>query len=65
MTQKFVLVLYRAAAYCHSTVYCNQVSVMLNYSHVATGCCTNLEAFLGGNVIQESPQHTNSIFMNM
>ena len=30
LTQKFVLVLHKAATYCHLTVYCSEISVMLN-----------------------------------
>ena len=30
LTQKFVLVLHRAPAYCHLTVYCSEATVMPN-----------------------------------
>ena len=37
LTWKFVLVLHRAAIYCHSTVYSSKVSVWM--PSVVTGCC--------------------------
>jgi len=43
--QKFILILHRAAAYYHSTVYCSKVSVMPNYK--LNGLCSDwlLELF--------------------
>jgi len=50
-------VLHQAATYCHSTVYCTKITVMLNYSgmpSVATGCWKKICSFLVENATQTS-----------
>ena len=48
LTQKIILKLHRTTAYCDSTAYCSEFTVMPNYSQmlpVVTGCCKDLVAF--------------------
>ena len=55
-SKQLIFLLHPAAAHCHWTLYCSEVSVILNYSRlstVVTGCCEYPVASLKKNVYRQ------------